>query len=354
MRAEGLGPLKDIDLTPDGKLRRYRVEGDKAGSANGWYVLHAHPILAGAFGSWKTGESHNWREARDRPPTHQEREQLRGKLDESVQVARVVEQAAVHEQARVKAERLWKCARPATNIHPLFAAKTHRCRWYPAASRDTLLIPARDPAGVLHTLQFIGADGAKRFLTGGRIAGCYFAMGRPVDALLLCEGYATGVTLHQATGQAVAVAFNCGNLTAVAWGLRAKFPALRITVCADNDVGTPGILKPNQSHRGGARWWFCGCASLQGVMVSETFPPLAENLTDFNDLAAVQGLDVVRELVGQAKAPTLAESSTEEWPAPFFLANCTRRLSRQMYCRAGVRTWPAQLLPAPKRRPEWR
>ena len=51
-------------------------------------------------------------------------------------------------------------------------------------------------------------------------------------------------------------------------------------------------------------------------MVSETFPPLAENLTDFNDLAAVQGLDVVRELVGQAKAPTLAESSTEEWPAP--------------------------------------
>lgn len=238
MRAEGLGPLKDIDLTPDGKLRRYRVEGDKAGSSNGWYVLHAHPILAGAFGSWKTGESHNWREVRDRPPTHQEREQLR-KAMQSVQVARVIEQAAVHEQARIKAERLWRCARPATNIHPYLQQKRIAAVGI-RRLRDMLLIPARDPAGVLHTLQFIGADGAKRFLTGGRIAGCYFAMGHPVDALLLCEGYATGVTLHQATGQAVAVAFNCGNLTAVARGLRAKFPALRITVCADNDVGTPG------------------------------------------------------------------------------------------------------------------
>lgn len=107
MRSVALGPFKDIDLVPDGKLRRYRVEGDKAGSANGWFVLHSHPILAGAFGSWKTGESHNWREVRDRPPTRQEREQLRQAM-QAAQSARVVEQAAVHEQARQKADRLWQ------------------------------------------------------------------------------------------------------------------------------------------------------------------------------------------------------------------------------------------------------
>ena len=60
MQMAGLAPAKALDLVPDGKLRRYRVEGDKSGSTNGWYVLHSHPILAGAFGSWKTGESHNW------------------------------------------------------------------------------------------------------------------------------------------------------------------------------------------------------------------------------------------------------------------------------------------------------
>lgn len=238
MQAAGLAPAKVIDLIPDGKLRRYRVEGDKPGSANGWYVLHAHPMLAGAFGSWKTGDSHNWREARGRPPTHQEREQLRQAM-QAAQAVRAAEQAAVQEQARAKAERLWSRARPATNAHAYLQRKR-----VPAIGvrqlRDMLLIPARDTGGTLHTLQFIGPDGGKRFLTGGRIAGCYFAMGRPNGVLLLCEGYATGATLHQATRHAVAVAFNCGNLRAVALALRAKFPTLRIVVCADNDTRTPG------------------------------------------------------------------------------------------------------------------
>ena len=250
MRSVGLGPLKDIDLSPDGKLRRYRIEGDKAGSANGWYVLHAHPILAGAFGSWKTGESHNWREVRDRLPTRQEREALRQHM-QAAQAARVIEQAAVHEQARKKAERLWQRARPASNAHPYLQRKR-----VPAIGlrllRDMLLIAARDAAGTLHTLQFIGPDGAKRFLTGGRISGCYYAMGRPAGVLLLCEGYATGATLHQATGYAVAVAFNCGNLPAVARALRAKFPELRIVVCADDDArtpGNPGLMRAQEAAR---------------------------------------------------------------------------------------------------------
>lgn len=238
MRAAGLEPCKEIDLVPDGKLRRFRVSGDKSGSSNGWYVLHEHPIMAGAFGSWKTGESHNWREVRSKPPTAQEREQLR-KAMQAAQAARVVEQATVHEQARQKAERLWQRARPSTNAHPYLERKGIVAIGV-RRMRDMLLIPARDSAGVLHTLQFIGPDGSKRFLSGGRIAGCYFAMGRPGGELLLCEGYATGATLYLATGQAVAVAFNCGNLPAVARALRAKFPALRIVVCADDDAGTPG------------------------------------------------------------------------------------------------------------------
>ena len=238
MQMAGLAPAKALDLVPDGKLRRYRVEGDKAGSTNGWYVLHSHPILAGAFGSWKTGESHNWHEAGAKPLTPEERAAMQRHM-QAAQAARVIEQDRVHGEARAKAERLWRTARPATNAHPYLERKRINAIGI-RRLRDMLLIPARDAAGVLHTLQFIGADGAKRFLTGGRIAGCYFAMGRPADSLLLCEGYATGATLHQATGCAVAVAFNCGNLPAVARALRAKFPALRIVVCADDDSRTPG------------------------------------------------------------------------------------------------------------------
>lgn len=55
-----LPPAKAIAFGADGELVRYRVEGDKAASRNGWVVRYSHPFLAGAFGSWKTGESHTW------------------------------------------------------------------------------------------------------------------------------------------------------------------------------------------------------------------------------------------------------------------------------------------------------
>ena len=41
---------------------------------------------------------------------------------------------------------------------------------------------------------------------------------------MLAEGLATGSTLHAATGEAVAICFNCGNLEPVARALRDKFP----------------------------------------------------------------------------------------------------------------------------------
>ena len=238
MRAAGLAPAKALDLRDDGKLNRYRVEGDKGGSRNGWYVQHCSPNPAGAFGSWKTGESHTWREATTTPQTPAERAELAQRIRD-MQAAREAEQVAVHASAAGRAAKLWERAHPANNAHPYLKRK-HVPAIGVRQLRDMLVIPARDVAGTLHTLQFISEDGSKRFLTGGRIKGCYCAMGRPVDSLLLCEGYATAATLFQATGAAVAACFSCGNLLPVALALRGKFPKLRLIVCADNDHLTPG------------------------------------------------------------------------------------------------------------------
>lgn len=236
--ATGLSPAKGLDLRGDGKLTRYRVEGDKAGSRNGWAVLHDGPEPFGAFGSWKTGESHTWRGTPTKPLTPAERAATAQRIQATRQ-AHAQAQEQVHAEARTRAQKLWRTAHPATNDHPYLQRKR-----VPAIGirrlRDMLVIPARDVHGELHTLQFISPDGSKRFLTGGRIAGCYFSMGRPVERLLLAEGLATGSTLHQATGAAVAVCFSCGNLLAVARALRDKFPRLRLVVCADNDLATPG------------------------------------------------------------------------------------------------------------------
>ena len=244
--AAGLAPVKTIEL-PEGRIVRFRVEGDKAGSRNGWAILHRHPIPAGAFGSWKTGEQHTWRATTNETATPAERAELQRKL-QAAQQARAAEEARVRAEAAARALKLWNGAKPATDDHPYLRAKGVHAYGL-RALRDQLMVPARDADGRLHTLQFIGPDGSKRFLTGGRIAGCYYAIGRPDDALLLAEGYATAATLHQATGRAVAVCFNCGNLVAVARALRSKFPRLRFVICADNDTGTPGNPGLTAAHQ---------------------------------------------------------------------------------------------------------
>lgn len=244
IRAAGLAPAKTLEFGADGQLVRYRVEGDKAGSRNGWVVPYSHPFPAGTFGSWKTGESHTWHQTTCQPSTPQERAARQHQIKEA-QAARVQELAKVHASARLRAAKLWTMAKPANNAHAYLVNKK-----VPAIGvrqlRDMLLIPARDVHGELHTLQFIMADGSKRFLTGGRIVGCYFAMGRPRDRLLICEGLATGATLHLATRDAVAVCFSCGNLMPAARALRGKFPRLRLVICADNDAATPG--NPGVTH----------------------------------------------------------------------------------------------------------
>ena len=248
--AAGLQPHKPFDLAPNGKIHRYRVTGDKSGSVNGWAVLNDGPALFGGFGSWKTGESHTWREAISKPMSAAQRADIQQRT-QAMRQAHAIERDVVQAQARIKAQKLWGRAKDATNAHPYLVRKGVNAYGLKQL-RDMLLIPARDVDGVLHTLQFISADGSKRFLTGGRIAGCYFAIGRPMGSLLVAEGIATASTLFEATGRAVAVCFSCGNMAAVARALRFKFPQIKLILCADNDVntpGNPGVTKAREAAR---------------------------------------------------------------------------------------------------------
>jgi putative DNA primase/helicase len=255
MAAAGLQPHTPLDLIPNGKIHRFRLVGDKSGSRNGWAVLHSSKVYveelgqwvevdSGSFGSWKTGQSIDWCqniEALKTPVCRKEVDRQRNEARER----RSAERTRVQAEARTKAQRLWSRAKPATNAHPYLVRK--RVNAYGLKQlRDMLLIPARDLDGTLHTLQFISADGTKRFLTGGRIAGCYCAIGKPTNPLLIAEGLATAATLYQATGLAVAMCFSCGNMEAVARALRKKFPLLRLILCADNDLKTKG--NPGLTH----------------------------------------------------------------------------------------------------------
>ena len=151
-------------------------------------------------------------------------------------------------QARTRAVEIWHAAPPAADDHPYLISKgisAHGLRVYEGA----LVIPMRDGAD-MHSLQFIAADGTKQFLKGGRTRGCYFLVGTPDRVLCIAEGYATGASIYEATGHAVAVAFNAGNLVATARALLATFPSCRLVVCADDDAdtgGNPGLTKAREA-----------------------------------------------------------------------------------------------------------
>lgn len=236
MRAAGLAPVKDFPVA-DGRLHRFRVEGDKPGSKNGWYALHLDPIPHGAVGSWRTGETHPWRDAEARKINWQERRELQQRMRQ-VQYERSAAQQAVYEEARAKAAKLWRVSRPADPAHAYLLRKQVK-PWGVRQLRDQILVPVRRN-GVLHSLQMIDGDGNKRFLTGGRIGGCYFAIGKPDGTICVAEGYATAATVYEATGYATAVAFNAGNLKEVARHLAFNHTRTRIILIADDDALTPG------------------------------------------------------------------------------------------------------------------
>ena len=281
MAAAGLTVPDEIHA--DGRLHRFSTSG-RRGDDSGWYVLHIDGTPAGTGGDWRTGISENWCAVAQHDLSPQERVEIQRRIREAQQM-RDVEHCRRQGSSATRAQAIWESCEKAAE-HRYLTTKgitAHGARLY--GSR--LVIPLRDTDGKIHSLQTVDPDGAKRFLPGGRVKGCYFAIGHPLGQLIVCEGFATGVSIHQATGQAVAVAFNAGNLVAVAKALHTKFPQIQISIAADDDWGTPG--NPGRSQAASA------ALAVGGDVVLPQFPAIRPlHATDFNDLHALADLAAVR------------------------------------------------------------
>jgi putative DNA primase/helicase len=278
------------NIIADGKIHRFHVDGDKAGSRNGWYVLYGdNGLQAGAFGSWKTGETFTWPGKSEKAMSEDERAKWWERIAEA-EKARDGGQKRLHAKTRKKASRIWEQAKLVTEYPYLEAkgVKSYGLRQY----KESLVIPIRDTDGAIHSLQFIDGKGDKRFLSDGAIRGHFYLIDGDGDILLVCEGYATGASLHEATGHAVLVAFNAGNLKPVCEALRDKSPVTKFIVCADDDFqtgGNPGLTKAREA-----------AGAVGAVLVVPKFKDQAHRGTDFNDLHQAEGLETVKRIVEEA------------------------------------------------------
>jgi putative DNA primase/helicase len=180
-----------------------------------------------------------------------------------------------------------------------------------------IAIPLRQSVGgAIHSLQLIYDDHAipaymqkqgrnKTFIKDGRKAGCFHVIGSKAlldhRAAFLCEGYATGASVHMATDLPVFVAFDCGNLLPVLQRLRKLYPAFQFTIAADDDRwkpehGNPGVEKALEAATCGVLTKEKPAAAGKHKVLLPRFhaDSLIHQPTDFNDLHRLEGLEMVR------------------------------------------------------------
>jgi len=224
-------------LVYDGKIHRYHDSlNDKKGSADGWFkgCDNGDGSFGGTVGHWRLGVKLNWSSRSRRQFTPEEKADYARKMAEARQ-REAEARERLQLQVAQKADALFRKSSPAKSNHPYLIRKGVKPHILRQLSQN-LVIPLRDSSGFLWSLQFISPEGEKRFLSGGRTAGCYFSVGTlPTEMLLVCEGVATGLTLFEASGLPVACAMNAGNLLAVSVSLREKFPGVKLILCADAD-----------------------------------------------------------------------------------------------------------------------
>jgi hypothetical protein len=225
-------PIADENLHRCGTLKKPR------GKKNGWYIIFDGGRAA-VFGNWELGDGYEyWREE---GVTDTDWRRIKAKIDAARQA-----QETTYEEAAQEASALFDAASPEGYSDYL---KGKRC--YPHGARfdgTTVIIPVQDAAGKIWSIQRIYNDGSRYFLTGGKVRGCYYPIfpARNVsksERVIVCEGFATGASIHQASGLPVIVAFSAGNLKPVADNL----PFRNIVIAADHDASGTGERAAKES-----------------------------------------------------------------------------------------------------------
>ncbi|RYI99185.1 MAG: toprim domain-containing protein, partial [Acetobacteraceae bacterium] len=280
----------------DGKMHRVSVEGDRKGQKSGTFVGHLDGWPAGYIRNYKTGTEIRWKA--DRPVLQMAPAERAAFAAEAAarSAERARERQDTQERAAKMAHRLWAAAAPAT-AHPYLAAKGVQAHGLRQDRRGRLLVPVQGADGRLWGVQRVDVDGSKLFLKGARTEGGHALIGgRPKQGapLLVAEGYATGATLHEATGLPVVVAFHAGNLAAVAKAYRAADPSRPIIIAGDNDHHLPrkAVPLPNVGKEKAE----AAAAAVGGVAVLPSFP-VRDRGSDWNDLARRQGYQPIAAAV---------------------------------------------------------
>lgn len=331
----GIPPASGEQIILDGTKRTYTVAGDKQ-KKRGGYVVYMDESPAGAF--WKYGGSSavpktKWHYKTGYVSSLSEEE--RQALFEKQRLKRQEEerkraQTRGMQQRKVRME--WAAATKATAAHRYAVKK--KLSSVPGARLygDSLMVAYIDTSGEIRSRQLIDLKGPSNprgkdnsWGTGKQGHFCVLSgypnpLGNGTDVIppnapgpiFICEGWATGVSIYEATECVTVVAIDAGNLYPVTKSLLENYTGAEFVVAADNDSWKN---KGNTGMKAAIELWY----ELGVPFVAPDFEE-GEELSDWNDFAAKHGLAVTkRAMLRKLELFKKQESYIEQEEKPRFL-----------------------------------
>lgn len=319
MRELGIYPAsKYQNLIVDGKLHRYQIEGRKNGKEDGAYIIHDDTYPVCFLQDWTGGEDAKWTVPLNNTGSIR-KTPLDAKLWQEEQKRREAEQEERYAKAALEAEEYYQRCEAYDFLHPYLDKKhiSHRYSIRIDRLKNYLVIPLYGIDGNILSVQTIAPDGTKRFYTGAKTKGAFFAIGLDelkdkTTPILLGEGVATIATVHEITGgkYPCVAAMSSGNLEAVAKDLKSRY-ANPIIIMADNDLKTQAKTGKNPGLDAAIK------LKQAGTAMEVLAPPFGspDDGSDWNDYAIKYGADCqgIRQLKEGILYFTLDEKQRKEY-----------------------------------------
>ncbi|MCD9494565.1 phage/plasmid primase, P4 family [Photobacterium carnosum] len=297
----GLTPPKQI--INDGQIHRFSSNG-KPDDKAGYYALFSHPsgFTTGFFGCWRSSLYCTWSSKQESVLSDAEKA-----LVQKCKLFAQTKRQNVHTDRASYASELWGKATP-PDAHPYIQQKqltqlgdigyikSLPCRdFFMDESRTTvlqnvMLIPIYDANDKIQSLQAINASGKKFFMKGGKIAEGRFTFHGDNETIYLCEGYATGSSIHQITNATVICTFSASNLEKVTPTIQEAHPDSKIIIAADNDHIKEAEGKGNKGLETAKKLAEKYCLSYTAPSFSNT-----DTGTDWNDYAKNNSAEITKQ-----------------------------------------------------------
>lgn len=251
MMDAGITPPPVLDF--DGVLHRF---ANQRREKDAWYIVYPDNIPAGAFGDWREGIERTWRADTGRDLSIVEQMAHARRMAEAKAARDAAQKVKAESSARTCAE-IWTQCLAADAKHPYLQRKGIQPNGARVTGDGRLVLPIYAEDRTISSLQYIDAEGGKQFHPGASVKSGYWWLGNldePGD-LLICEGFATAASLHQATSRPVAIAYSASNIPSIANLMRSRYGAQQsIVIVADRDAhGVGERYATEAAHAIGAR-----------------------------------------------------------------------------------------------------